>query len=255
MASTATADHPQKRGVGLKWKVILGILLAAALFAAARFFHVQDLLDTALKWIRGLGALGPLIFVLIYILATIFFLPGSVLTLGAGAIFGLVKGSVIVSIAATLGAVCAFLVGRYLARGWVEKKIQGNERFTAIDETVAREGWKIVGLTRLSPIFPFNLLNYAYGITKVSLRDYFLASWVGMLPGTVMYVYIGSLAGDLARLGTQGSPPNAAQWALRVVGFLATVAVTVYITRIARTALKERVAQERKISNGSGNHR
>ncbi len=242
MASTTTIDQPQKRGVGLKWKVVLGIILAAALVAAGRFFHVQDLLSTALAWIRGLGAMGPVIFVVTYILASIFFLPGSVLTLGAGALFGVVKGSIIVSIAATLGAASAFLVGRYLARGWVEKKIEGNEKFKAIDETVAREGWKIVGLTRLSPIVPFNLLNYAYGITKVSLRDYFLASWAGMLPGTIMYVYIGSLAGDLATLGTGGGPATTAQWVLRVVGLLATVAVTVYVTRIARRALEEKVA-------------
>jgi uncharacterized membrane protein YdjX (TVP38/TMEM64 family) len=242
MASTITIDQPQKRGVALKWKVVLGIMLAAALVAASRFFHVQDLLSTALEWIRGLGTMGPVIFVGTYILASVFFLPGSVLTLGAGAIFGVVKGSIIVSIAATLGAASAFLVGRYLARGWVEKKIEGNEKFKAIDETVAREGWKIVGLTRLSPIFPFNLLNYAYGVTKVSLRDYFLASWIGMLPGTIMYVYIGSLAGDLATLGTGSGPATTAQWVLRVVGLLATVAVTVYVTRIARRALEEKVA-------------
>jgi uncharacterized membrane protein YdjX (TVP38/TMEM64 family) len=242
MASTITVDQPQKPGVALKWKVVLGIMLAAALVAAARFFHVQDLLSAALEWIRGLGTMGPVIFVVTYILASVFFLPGSVLTLGAGAIFGVVKGSIIVSIAATLGAASAFLVGRYLARGWVEKEIEGNEKFKAIDETVAREGWKIVGLTRLSPIFPFNLLNYAYGVTKVSLRDYFLASWIGMLPGTIMYVYIGSLAGDLATLGTGSGPATTAQWVLRVVGLLATVAVTVYVTRIARRALEEKVA-------------
>ena len=242
MASSLTAVKPQKRAVALKWKIVLGILLAAALVAAGRFFHVQDLLSTALERIRGLGTLGPVIFVLTYILASVFFLPGSVLTLGAGAIFGVVKGSILVSIAATLGATSAFLVGRYLARGWVERKIERNHKFKAIDETVAREGWKIVGLTRLSPIFPFNLLNYAYGITKVSLRDYFFASWIGMLPGTVMYVYIGSLAGDLATLGTGGGPATTAQWMLRVVGLLATVAVTLYVTRIARRALQEKVA-------------
>ncbi len=242
MGTTITIDQPQKRGSALKWKVVLGIMLAAALVAAARLLHVQDLLSAALEWIRGLGAMGPVIFVVTYVLASVFFLPGSVLTLGAGAIFGVIKGSIIVSIAATLGAASAFLVGRYLARGWVERKIEGNEKFKAIDETVAREGWKIVGLTRLSPIFPFNLLNYAYGITKVSLRDYFLASWIGMLPGTVMYVYIGSLAGDVATLGAGGGPATAAQWGLRVVGLLATVAVTVYVTRIARRALEKKVA-------------
>jgi uncharacterized membrane protein YdjX (TVP38/TMEM64 family) len=175
-----------------------------------------------------------------YILASVFMLPGSVLTLGAGAVFGVMKGSAIVSVASTLGATAAFLVGRHLARERVARMIAGNERFLAIDEAVGREGWKIVGLTRLSPVFPFNLLNYAYGITKVRLRDYFLASWVGMLPGTLMYVYLGSLAGSLATLGRQGAGRTPAQWALYAVGLLATVAVTVFVTRIARAALAQR---------------
>jgi uncharacterized membrane protein YdjX (TVP38/TMEM64 family) len=225
----------------MKWKVAAGLALVVLLITAARFFHVQDLLNTLLDGIRGLGVLGPVIFIAVYIVATVFFLPGSVLTLGAGALYGVVNGTILVSVASTLGAVSAFLVGRYLARKWVEKKIEGNEKFKAVDEAVAREGWKIVGLTRLSPVFPFNLLNYAYGITKVSLRDYFFASWIGMIPGTVMYVYIGSLAGDLAAQGTPGGAATAAQWGLRAAGLLATVAVTVYVTHIARRALKEKV--------------
>jgi uncharacterized membrane protein YdjX (TVP38/TMEM64 family) len=237
------AEDPGPTGErALKGKLVLGILLAAALIAAARFFHLQHLLGSALEWIRALGAAGPVIFVAAYVLATVFFLPGSVLTIGAGALFGVVKGTILVSVAATLGAVCAFLVGRYLARDWVERKIEGNAKFRAIDDRVAEEGWKIVGLTRLSPIFPFNLLNYAYGITKVSLRDYFLASWIGMLPGTVLYVYIGSLAGDLAVSGAAGGSATAARWIFRGVGLLATAAVTVIIARIARSALREKGA-------------
>ncbi len=169
----------------------------------ARYFNAQALLRQALDLIAGLGPWGPVMFVLLYIVATVFFLPGSILTLGAGFVFGVIKGAILVSIAATLGATAAFLVGRYLARDWVAKKIEGNVRFKAIDEAVAREGWKIVGLTRLSPVFPFNLLNYAFGLTRVSLRDYFFASWIGMMPGTLMYVYLGSLAGDLA-VGRRG---------------------------------------------------
>jgi uncharacterized membrane protein YdjX (TVP38/TMEM64 family) len=221
-------------------KLLLGILLVAALFVLARRFNVQDQVTDALEWIRGLGPAGPLIFLGIYVLATVLFLPGSILTLGAGVVFGLVKGAIICSISSTLGATCAFLVGRYLARGWVETKIDRNTRFKAIDAAVAREGWKIVGLTRLSPIFPFNLLNYAYGITKVSLRDYFLASWIGMMPGTILYVYMGALAGDLATLGTAGGAATTPQWVLRIVGLAATIAVTVYVTRIARKALAEK---------------
>lgn len=204
-------------------------------------FNLQQLLLNALAWIEGLGVVGGIAFIAIYIVATIAFLPGSILTLGAGVVFGVVLGSVYVFIGATLGAIAAFLVGRYVARGWISQKIEGNQKFAAIDKAVAREGLKIVLLTRLSPIFPFNLLNYAFGITGVSLKDYALGS-IGMIPGTVMYVYIGSLAGDLARIGTENQPTNPTiQWVIRILGLLATVAVTLYVTRIARKALDEKV--------------
>lgn len=203
---------------------------------------IQDSLRRTLDWISGLGAWGPLAFIVTYVLACVLFIPGSVLTLGAGLLFGVVKGAVYVSIAATLGATAAFLVGRYAARGWVSKRTHGNAKFKAIDDAVAKEGWKIVGLTRLSPVFPFNLLNYAFGLTKVKLRDYFLASWIGMMPGTVMYVYIGSLAGSLATLGTGGRSRTPGEWALYGVGLIATVAVSIYVTRVARKALAAKVA-------------
>ncbi|AFY47955.1 hypothetical protein Nos7524_2104 [Nostoc sp. PCC 7524] len=204
-------------------------------------FHPQTILRQALQRIDSLGTWGAIAFILLYIIATVAFLPGSILTLGAGVVFGVVWGSIYVFIGATLGATAAFLVGRYLARGLVARKIADNKKFAAIDQAVGREGLKIVLLTRLSPIFPFNLLNYAFGITGVSLQDYFLAS-VGMIPGTIMYVYIGSLAGNLAMIGTENQPTNpTAQWAIRIIGFLATVAVTIYVTRIARKALEEEV--------------
>jgi uncharacterized membrane protein YdjX (TVP38/TMEM64 family) len=223
------------------FKLLLIILIVFLLLAGIKYFHVQELSKKVLSWVAGLGAWGFVIYIVIYILACVFFIPGSILTLGAGVLFGVMKGSIIVSIASTLGATCAFLVGRHIARDWVSKKIQSNPNFQAIDEAVAREGWKIVGLTRLSPIFPFNLLNYAYGLTRVSLRDYFFASWVGMMPATVMYVYIGSLAGEIAKIGGEGRSRTPAEWALYIIGLVATAAVTVYITRIARAALRKKV--------------
>jgi uncharacterized membrane protein YdjX (TVP38/TMEM64 family) len=138
-------------------------------------------------------------------------------------------------------SVWAFLIGRYFARNWVTQKVQGNPQFQAIDRAIAREGFKIVLLTRLSPIFPFNLLNYALGITQVSLQDYLLGS-LGMIPGTILYVYIGSLAGSIATIGQQRTiDPQAQQWkwALQIVGFIATIAVTIYITKVAKAALNE----------------
>lgn len=236
---------PEKEAAkGSKAKLIILVLVVIAVVAAGKYFNVQDQLKTALQWVSGLGPLGYLAFGVIYILAAVLFIPGSVLTLGAGVVFGVVTGSLVVIVSATLGATAAFLIGRYLARDWVSRQIEGNEKFKAIDEAVATEGWKIVGLTRLSPIFPFNLLNYAYGVTQVSLRDYFLASFFGMMPGTVMYVYIGSLAGDLATLGSEGRTRTPAEWGLYVVGLLATVAVTVYVTKVARKALQQKVFEE-----------
>src|SRR5262249_31165984 len=241
MPPTPAATIPAQKS-GSKAKLLLWVLVIVAILATAYHFNVlaqfQAFLRQALVGIAGLGPWGPVIFVLLYVAATVLSLPGAILTLGAGFVFGVVKGSIIVSISATLGATAAFLVGRYLARDWVAKKIEGNAKFKAIDKAVAREGWKIVGLTRLSPVFPFVLLNYAFGITQVSLRDYVLASAVGMVPGTVMYVYIGSLAQVAGQ--RQRTP---AEWALYGVGLLATIIVTIFVTRIAKKALAQKISQ------------
>lgn len=214
----------------------------AAVLLLARVLDGPALVERALVAIRGLGPWGPVLFVPLYVAATVLFLPGSVLTLGAGAAFGLVRGVVTASIAATLGATAAFLVGRYVARDAVARRIAASPRFRAIDDAVAGEGWKIVALARLSPLFPFNVLNYVFGITRVPLLHYVLASWLGMLPGTVLYVYLGSLAGDLATLGRAGRVRTPAEWAFYALGLGATVAVTIVVTRLARTALARRVA-------------
>ncbi len=204
-------------------------------------FNPQMWLVNALEWIDGLGTVGAIAFIVIYMISAVAFLPGSVLTLGAGVVFGVVLGSIYVFIGATIGATLAFLVVRYVARGWVAEKIAGNQKFKAIDEAVGQEGLKIVLLTRVSPIFPFNLLNYAYGVTKVSLKDYVIGS-LGMIPGTIMYVYIGSLAGNLATIGAGTTEANpVAQWTIRIIGFIATVAVTLYVTKVAKKALDDSV--------------
>ncbi|OCR02782.1 hypothetical protein BCD67_18140 [Oscillatoriales cyanobacterium USR001] len=233
---------PQNQMSLNKLKLIFGIFLIFDLIVAAKYFKLQEILQNSLTLIADLGHWGPAVFILIYILATVLFIPGSLLTLGAGVLFGVIWGSIWVSIGSTFGATCAFLVGRYFTRDWVAKQIDRHEKFKTIDRAVAIEGWKIVGLTRLSPIFPFNLLNYAFGITQVSLKDYFLASWIGMMPGTIMYVYIGSLAGNLATLGSQGRSRTPAEWALYGVGLVAAIAVTIYITRIAKKALDAKIS-------------
>ncbi len=188
-------------------------------------------------WVEGLGPLGPVVFVLGYAVAVVAFIPGSVLTLAAGAIFGLAEGTVYVFIAAVIGSTLAFLIARHGARATIEKRIAGDARFAAIDRAVGAEGRKIVLLLRLSPVFPFNLLNYALGLTKVRLVDYLVAS-LGMLPGTLLYVYTGKLAGDVAAVaGGVETERGAAEWSVLGLGFAATLIVTVLVTRIARRAL------------------
>lgn len=207
----------------------------------AKFLNIQSLLQQSLIWVESLGFWGPAAFIAIYNLATILFIPGSVLTLGGGVLFGVFWGSLYVFIAATFGATFAFLIGRYVSRDWVSRKIEKYPKFKAVDFAVSQEGLKIVFLTRLSPVFPFNLLNYAFGVTQVSLKDYILGS-IGMIPGTVMYVYIGSLAGEIAMIGMK--TPNAnptLQWAIQIIGLIATITVTIYVTRIAKKALETEV--------------
>lgn len=190
-----------------------------------------------LQTIEGLGAWGPVAIGAAFIPACVLFLPGSPLTLFAGFAFGVVQAALAVSVGSTLGATAAFLAGRTVARGAIEAKVSVHPKFRAIDEAVAKNGFKIVLLTRLSPVFPFNLLNYAFGLTKVSLRDYVLASWIGMFPGTLMFAYVGSTARDLASIVSDRNEPTGAQQALFYAGLGATVIVTVLITRIARRAL------------------
>jgi uncharacterized membrane protein YdjX (TVP38/TMEM64 family) len=219
---------------------LLGLIaLCTAAVAAFVLAPVKDRLGDFLEWVRGLGAWGPVAWGAAYIPACLLFVPGSLLTLGAGFAFGVVRGTIAVSLGSTLGASAAFLTGRTLLRGMIEKRVAGNPRFRAIDQAVAAQGVKIVLLTRLSPVFPFNLLNYAFGLTRVRFRDYVLASWIGMLPGTVMYVYLGSAAGSLAELASGEVDGGWAEQTLFFVGLAATVAVTLGLTRLARSALAE----------------
>jgi uncharacterized membrane protein YdjX (TVP38/TMEM64 family) len=189
------------------------------------------------EWVQGLGAIGPAVFIAGYAAAVVGFVPGSILTLGAGAVFGVTAGTVYVFVAASIGACLAFLVARHVARDSIARRLQDNERFAAIDRAVGAEGRKIVFLLRLSPVFPFNLLNYALGLTGVRFADYAIAC-IGMLPGTLLYVYLGSAIGNLAGIaaGESGASAAAERW-IFFSGLLVTAVVTVLITRIARRTL------------------
>lgn len=195
-------------------------------------------------WVHGLGPWGPVAFILGYALATVAFIPGSLLTLAAGAIFGLLSGTVYVFIGATIGANAAFLIARYLARKPVEERLTARPKFQAIDRAIAKQGLKIVTLLRLSPIFPFNLLNYSLGLTRVRLFDYLIAC-LAMLPGTFLYVYYGKAIGSLAALaGGAQIHKGPGYWTVFVLGLLATIAVTTIVTRVARQALRQEVEHD-----------
>jgi uncharacterized membrane protein YdjX (TVP38/TMEM64 family) len=223
------------------FRLLVLLTLAAAIGIALLFLPVQDWVSRFLEWVQELGAWGPVVLGAAYIPAAVLLIPGSLLTLGGGFAFGVWRATIAVSLGSTLGAAAAFLVGRTLARGWIEEKIARHPKFRAIDQAVAEQGFKIVLLTRLSPVFPFTFLNYAYGLTKVRFRDYLLASWIGMLPGTLMYVYLGSAVQNLAELAAGKEERTLGEKVLFFAGLAATVIVTVFVTRVAKKALEQTV--------------
>jgi uncharacterized membrane protein YdjX (TVP38/TMEM64 family) len=223
-------------------RLVTGVVLVGAATAVVAFLPlVKRDLCQFLNWVRDMGAAGPFLLGALYVLAVVLFVPGSLLTMGAGFVFGVVVGTITVSLASTLGAAAAFLLGRTLARGWIESSVARRPRFRALDEAAKRQGFKIVLLIRLSPVFPFNLLNYALGLTKVSFRDYVLASWIGMLPGTLMYVYLGSTLKSLTDLAAGEFEGGVTEKVFFGVGLAATIAVTIFVTRLARKALRDTV--------------
>ncbi len=214
-------------------------LMLVALLLAAWFFPVTEFLQSILLWIQDNPSISWLVYIGLYVLATVLMLPGSILTLGAGFLFGVGYGYLMVAVGSVLGATLAFLIGRFMARDWVEGKLSQLPKFAALDRAVSERGALIVLLTRLSPLFPFNLLNYALGLTSVPVSVYMGVSWVGMIPGTLLYVYLGSLGSNLSTLLTGGVSTEGFGGWLFYVGLAATLILTVVITRIATQTLNK----------------
>lgn len=232
----AAAEAPSSRPRPWRWLLgaaALGVLLLLAGRRGA------SALPAFAAWVDSLGAWGPLVFAAGYVIATLAFVPGSILTLSAGALFGVWRGALLVFVCATLGASAAFLLGRSAARRAIERRLERYPRFASIDRAVARNGFRTVLLLRLSPVFPFNLLNYALGLTRVRFRDFFAAS-IGMIPGTLLYASIGSGIGSLAAIAS-GKPieRGGAGAALFALGLAATALVVVLVGRAAKRALAE----------------
>jgi uncharacterized membrane protein YdjX (TVP38/TMEM64 family) len=224
------------------------IALAVAvviLLGAAFTLPVTTWLQVGLDWIGAHPQIAWPIYILGYILAAVLLIPGLILTLAAGFLFGLPLGLLLVSVSSALGAAAAFLVGRFFARDWVAGKIATQPRFAALDAAVGRRGFLIVFLTRLSPVFPYNIINYVYGLTGVKFRDYFFATWIGMFPITVLYVYIGSAAKNLADIFAGNVETGTAGRVALFAGLAATFILTVIITRIATRTLTSHLEAEK----------
>jgi uncharacterized membrane protein YdjX (TVP38/TMEM64 family) len=220
----------------MPWKWIGGGLAVVALFVAWRLLPVDHWVLGLQHTVARMGALGGVLFILIYVVAALLLVPGVVLTLAAGVVFGAVWGTLLVSAASTAAAAAAFLIARYFARARVEKMARRHEKFGAVDRAIREKGWKVVALLRLSPVVPFSLSNYLYGLTAVGFWPYLLASWAAMLPATVLYVSLGA-AGRAAAGAGNGEGHSSWEWALLAAGLVATAVVTVVLSRAARREL------------------
>ncbi len=216
------------------------IVMVIALLLAMRFVPVQQWLRNFNNWVGQMGVAGIFIFIIVYAVATVLVAPGSVLTIGAGFVFGLWKGFLAVSAGSPLGAALAFVIARFIARERVAVIAQRNEKFRAIDSAIGKQGVKLIFLLRLSPVIPFNLSNYFYGLTAVKFWPYVLASWIGMMPGTFLYVYIGAAGKAAVSAAADGEEMKHGwqYWTLISFGLVATVVVTIWVTKIARDALR-----------------
>ncbi|MBA3502079.1 MAG: TVP38/TMEM64 family protein [Myxococcota bacterium] len=218
-------------------RIVIALALIAFLAAIALSPARQWAIDFV-GWIRDLGPAAAALYGLVYVVAAVLMIPGSVLTLGGGFIYGPVWGSALVVPASVAASLLAFAISRRFARGWVAKRIAGNPKFEALDRAIARSGFKITLLVRLSPIFPYGLLNYALGITNVRFRDYATATAIGMLPGTVLFVYFGSLVTTVSDLS---KPPTGGwlYWAAGAIALVVMIGVTVIARRSLRRELEE----------------
>src|SRR5260370_24314593 len=234
-------------------KFTLVVILVVVFAAALLFLPLRDWTVSVVAWVRSLGALGVAVYAIVYILAAVLLFPASLLTLAAGFLYGPLWGTLLVAPPRVVASPVAFLLGRWVARDWIKRRIEQSARFSAVDSAVGANGFKVVFLLRLSPIFPFTLLNYALGLTRVRLRDFVLASFLGMLPGTFLYVYLGSSVANLAALASgNATGVGMRQHVLFWGGLAATILVVVLVTRTARQALNRSLQQEPATSQTVG---
>jgi len=214
-------------------KIVIGILVLAAIVVLFRILPVAQWLTQFKDYVRHLGPIGYVLYTLVYAVCVVLFVPASVLTLGAGAIFGFAGGSAVVIAGATLGATMAFLIARTILRKKVEAMTANNAKFRALDRAIAREGAKIVFLVRLAVVFPFTYINYAFGLTGINTLPYILATFIGIIPATLAFVYIGYAA------ATAATAASKVKIIVYVVGGIAALAASIFVGRVATQAIKK----------------
>jgi uncharacterized membrane protein YdjX (TVP38/TMEM64 family) len=229
------------RSTWLRWAAVaaVGLVVVAVMVALPLGYWAGAFVD----WVREAGPAGVVVYAIVYVAATILLLPGALLTAGAGLVYGPIWGTVLVSPVSVAAATCAFLLGRTVARDRIARRIETDEKFRAIDAAIGRSGLRLVILLRLSTVVPFNLLNYALGLTTVRVRDYVIGSFVGMLPATILYVYVGSLVSNVSALSTGVQTGGPAGQVVYWVGLAATVAAAVVITRVAKRAISAELSR------------
>jgi len=223
---------------------VVAVLLAVLVTAAVVGLPLASWIAGAAAWAQLHREAAAALFVVVYVIAAVVLVPCAILTLAAGFLFGLPLGVALTSVGSVLGAAAAFVVGRFGARDWVAQRIGSRPRFHALVAATHTDGFMLVLLARLSPVIPYILLNYAFSVTRVRFRDYMLATWIGMLPAIVLYVYAGTLAKSFAELTSAGRAPSWAVDSVLAIGFVATVALTWLIARRANRVLRERLASE-----------
>lgn len=229
----------------LKGSIVAGVLLIGAVggFGAVSYLYREQINDFLIQFsdfIEGYGAAGYALFVAVYAGLEILAIPAIPLTMSAGLLFGTLTGTIIVSISGTIAATAAFLIARYLARDRILKLAEGNKKFLAIDKAIGENGFRIVTLLRLSPLLPFSLGNYLYGLTSVKLVPYILGSWLGMLPGTWAYVSAGAVGRVIIQQEAENGLNGGSEQLWTVgAGLLVTVFAATYVTRLAKDAIKD----------------
>ena len=224
-------------GLSLKRHIVIGSVLLLALVGALFYFQGKFNVVSFLEWLEGLGAWAPILFILIDILVVVLVLPGVILTFGAGFMFGILRGSLYVIIGTTIGATIAFLIARYFFGERTTGFFLDHPKLKLVNDEFKRAGWKFVLLTRLVPFFPFKLSNYLFGLMQISLRDFVIGVFFGIMPFTVTNVYIGSLAADFATIGSRTASRSKMEWIIYGIGVIIAIAAVIYITHLARRAL------------------